>query len=337
MNDHQDSNKRPLISVIVPVYNTEKFFPCCLDSIQRQTFTDFEVIVVDDGSTDHSGSIADEYAASDSRIHVIHKGNGGLSDARNVGLEHARGDVISYVDSDDEIRPDMLRTMYTAMQENDADIVVCGYYKVWPEKIVEVEAMNKPGNYDRQTALELLLTDKIDPAACNKLYRRKDLKREFPKGYYHEDNAVMGYWFLEAERITFMSEKLYLYRQRKDSIMHRSDNAKSSHDWFHCLTKRHDAVMGIETLEKIAGQRMVIWGERLFDRLANGESSLREKRHYARLLANDLKPFICGTDRCLSRRRHVRLRIIQLFPLAFVTYRTCTQKFKHLFQNLFRR
>ena len=315
------------ISIIIPVYNTEQFLPACLRSVLNQTFTDFEIIIVDDGSTDRSGLIADGYAQKDARIRVIHKENGGLSDARNVGLTHATADIIGYVDADDEIRPNMLQVMYDAMQSHKADIVVCGYYKVWPRKVQEVDAVSRPGDYDSNTALEWLLTDKVNPAACNKLYRRKVLTKAFPKGYCHEDNAVMAHWFAAAERITFLPDLLYLYRQRRNSIMHRRDNAKSSYDWFHCLTLRCDAVSGLPALHQTARQRMSLWGWRLLKRLANGGSSSKDKRRYAALLAKELRPFLRKKETKLSRKSYIRLKFISHFPSTYVTYRKLIHRF----------
>ena len=119
----------PKISVIVPVYNVEKYLPTCLDSIIAQSYKNLEIIVVDDGAKDSSGAICDEYAKKDVRIVSLHKQNGGLSDARNYGMQFMTGDYISFIDSDDYVHPDYISTLYNNLVENDADISICNFEK----------------------------------------------------------------------------------------------------------------------------------------------------------------------------------------------------------------
>lgn len=123
----------PKISVIVPVYNVAPYLKKCVDSIINQTFTDIEIILVDDGSTDESGTICDQYAQKDSRVKVIHKPNGGLSDARNSGLEVCSGEYIGFVDSDDWISPDMYETLIHFAVKEDLDVAMCGVLDIWPD------------------------------------------------------------------------------------------------------------------------------------------------------------------------------------------------------------
>ena len=125
----------PKISVIVPVYKAERYLSACIDSILAQTFTDFELLLIDDGSPDASGQICDEYAARDRRIVVIHKDNGGLSDARNAGLDICKGEYISFVDSDDWINDKFIQNLYSSIKKNDADIAVasCKYKSDSPQ------------------------------------------------------------------------------------------------------------------------------------------------------------------------------------------------------------
>ena len=122
-----EMEKQPLISVIVPVYNVENYLPRCLDSIINQTYTNLEILLVDDGATDNSGKLCDEYAQKDNRIRVFHKENGGVSSARNMGLDNATGEYIAFVDSDDYIDKCMYEIMLNSSVQNNADIVVCGY------------------------------------------------------------------------------------------------------------------------------------------------------------------------------------------------------------------
>lgn len=119
-------DRKPKISVIIPVYNAEKYLRKCIESVLNQTFGDFELLLVDDGSPDHSGEICDEYAQKDSRVHVFHKPNGGTANARNYGLDHSQGDYVAFIDNDDYVEPTYLGDMYSAMTHYDVDLVCCG-------------------------------------------------------------------------------------------------------------------------------------------------------------------------------------------------------------------
>ena len=126
----------PIVSVIVPVFNVEKYLDKCIESLIKQKLKDIEIILVDDGSTDLSGKICDEWKTKDSRIQVIHKKNGGLSDARNVGVELAKGKYIGFVDSDDYVSDDMFQILYQNIEKENADISICGMYHCYADKII---------------------------------------------------------------------------------------------------------------------------------------------------------------------------------------------------------
>ena len=134
-----------LISVIVPVYNVEKYISRCIESIMKQTYKNIEIILIDDGSTDNSGKICDEYSLKDDRINVIHKKNGGLSDARNTGLDIAKGKYISLIDSDDFVSKFFIETLYNTCKNENCEIAICEYERVYEEKeeISDLENDNK--------------------------------------------------------------------------------------------------------------------------------------------------------------------------------------------------
>ena len=127
----------PEVSVIIPVYKVEKYIHKCIDSVLNQTFRDIQVILVDDGSPDNCGHICDEYSKADKRVSVVHKENGGLSDARNAGMKYAEGNYILFVDSDDYIEHDMIEYMYSRIKDSDADMATCGIYEVYSDRIEE--------------------------------------------------------------------------------------------------------------------------------------------------------------------------------------------------------
>ena len=216
-----------LVSVIIPVYRTEQYLGRCIDSVMSQTYSNLEVILVDDGSPDACPQICDSYTNKDPRVKVIHKENGGLSDARNAGIESASGDYIAFVDSDDYIAPQMIQTLLQYVIDKKADISVCNYYKVFengeklyhPKTVQEKVMTNLEAMEDIFTASNL-----CEVITWNKLYAArlfKDTEIRFPVGKIHEDNFTTYKLFYEAQKVVYIDIPLYYYRQRNDSIMGR--------------------------------------------------------------------------------------------------------------------
>lgn len=183
--------QRDLISIIVPVYNMEQYLDRCVASILHQTYTDLEIILVDDGSSDSSPSMCDEYARQDSRIKVIHKRNGGLSDARNAGLSVATGSYIGYVDSDDWIEPNMYERMYKACIQNDAQIAVCKYKAVFKDRTID-KGSDETVVLSREELLNIYIFEHkkyvIYNSVWSKLFKRELVEDMlFPVGRNSED------------------------------------------------------------------------------------------------------------------------------------------------------
>lgn len=205
--------QNPLISVIIPIYNVEVFLRECLDSVLDQTYRNLEIILIDDGSSDKCGAICDEYAGKDSRIKVIHKENGGLSDARNAGLDICTGDFISFVDSDDFIHPKFIETLLNAILTTDADISMCFFTS---ENFVESSEMEKTNILDFVEHEAINLPTKF--VVWNKLYPRKYWEdNRFVKGVKHEDVCAFSFIF-EYKSIALLQSQLYHYRNREESI-----------------------------------------------------------------------------------------------------------------------
>lgn len=221
---------KELISVIVPVYNVEKYLHKCLNSIINQTYTNLEIILVDDGSTDKSGMICDEYSELDTRIKVVHQENGGLSAARNTGLDIMNGDLVTFVDSDDWIDCNMINKLYDILLEYNAEISCISFHKVFEDgkKKRRDIVNNKVIVYTGTEAIELLLYKKyVDTSACGKLYRKQDFSNiRYPKGILFEDLATTYRIFYGKKRIAYSQDKLYYYFQRKNSIMYQNFNHK---------------------------------------------------------------------------------------------------------------
>lgn len=214
----------PEISIIVPIYRVEKYLDDCVRSIQKQTFANLEIILVDDGSPDHCGAMCDSYAKEDSRIRVIHKSNGGLSDARNAGIEIARGEYLGFVDSDDMIAPDMYETLYHIIKQKDADIAVCGVQHCYKNSMRPADSFHSAecSVYfaDTWEAIRLLLEAKdITASCCTKLYKRaifSDIR--FPVGKLMEDAFVIVCLMERASLTAITTAKKYYYMHRENSI-----------------------------------------------------------------------------------------------------------------------
>lgn len=216
----------PLVSVIVPIYNVVDYLEQCILSITNQSYYDMQIILVDDGSTDGSEDICDRYELLDDRIEVIHKLNSGVSDARNYGLNCARGDYIAFVDSDDWVEPDMISVMVSEMN-SDVDLVVAGFYVERTNERVIGNAMAnlyKNGEKvlcDSRRALGILLEDKMDNFLWNKMYKKELFQNgnlRFPKSMTFEDVAIMHKIFMQAKNVCFINVPVYHYNIRKNGI-----------------------------------------------------------------------------------------------------------------------
>lgn len=213
---------RPLISVIVPVYNVERYISRCVDSILAQTYENLEIILIDDGSTDASGRICEAYKERDARIRTIHRSNGGMSAARNAGIQAAGGAYISFVDSDDYIAEDLIAYLYHLASSNCAQISVCGYQKLYEgsgyaAEPIHVEPVTVCGS---ENALSMLLYQNgIIASVWGKLFQGNLFQAvRFPEGRWHEDVAVMYRLLDSAEVIAIGTETKYFYVQRQGSI-----------------------------------------------------------------------------------------------------------------------
>lgn len=220
------------ISVIIPCYNVEKYIETCLESVLSQTYLNWEAVIVDDGSTDRTGVIADNYSSSDDRFRVFHKSNGGLADARNFGLSRATGEYLLFLDSDDFLMPGAMRALAECAAHGNSDIVVGDFVHV-DEKgivpdaiIVQEDLSNHAISQTGKKTLQDIYASKyhgLNLAAWGKLFRCclfSEHNIAFPKGKVHEDIATTFKLFYFAEKVTIVSDMAYAYRIRSGSIMH---------------------------------------------------------------------------------------------------------------------
>lgn len=304
----------PKISVIVPVYKAESFLPECIDSILSQSFRDFEVILVEDGSPDNSGRICDEYAAKCDRISVIHQENQGQAAARNHAMAQARGEWICFVDSDDLIHPRMLEWLYQAAEESGVPVSMCGM----------LEAVTLPGDFyqDREPVFQVLTMDEETltalhdadqyPAwvACAKLIRRELIESyPFREGRVYEDNEAVCHWLCQGGSLAKTEEQLYFYRGNPDSTTKTAFRLKSL-DYLWAL----ESIIGFYTDIGYEGMRQR-FVSRYIDaaiNCCNGARHLLHRPDVVRQIEKQTKTFL--------RRQHIRLTRQQFEALLDVTH-----------------
>lgn len=228
---------KPLISIIVPVYNVEEFLEKCIDSILNQTFKNFELILINDGSTDNSGNICEKYSKKDDRIIVIHKKNGGVSSARNVGLDLAQGEYIGFVDSDDFIEEDMYELLYTLITETKKDIANVGINFIYENIKVESSKYDKK-IFNKYEAMENLLKYKFyGDYIWTNLFKADLIKKFKFKNVYYEDIDLMYQLIDKSNGIVTIGKQKYNYLQRENSIT-KSKKLKLLEDKFLVCSKR---------------------------------------------------------------------------------------------------
>ena len=315
---------KSLISVIVPIYKVEDYLPKCVESIRNQTHSNLEIILVDDGSPDGCGAICDEFAKKDSRIRVIHKENGGLSDARNVGIEVAKGDYLAFVDSDDWLEPDAFEAMLALAEKYDAKMVCAGRYNedgatgtqskgLCPEKEEFV-----PG---KELVRRIFRWDHLDSAAWDKLYARELFQEiRYPVGRVVEDVPTTYHLVLLAGGAAMLPRPIYHYLCREQSITNAPVSPKSFHGPENAALVYEDIRAAYPELEPDARyfrtmyQRYIVQELDLADKSTRQEYA-REYAQYRRALRGQLR-FILGYDLFAGRRLELMLTALGLFRPA---------------------
>jgi glycosyltransferase involved in cell wall biosynthesis len=299
-----------LVSIIVPVYNVKTYLDACIESIVRQSYVEIEIVLVDDGSTDGSGELCDAWGRRDSRIKVIHKRNGGLSEARNKGLDIAQGTWILFVDSDDYIQVDLVKKCYEAIQIYKADLVFFDYEKV--EESCDREIPSKENNLierysGKEMLKEFIKNEKGSVISCNKMYHRKiwDTLR-FPVGRIHEDEYVIVDIWKQVDKAIYRKEVLYYYRQREGSILH-SKTLKSRYDavdafWLRCEKLKEDPELYYQALGKY------------FNAAIDLCSFERKKQKRKKIIEQIKMNWDPQVKNYLKKRKKIRLNIFYLCP-----------------------
>ena len=306
------------VSIIVPVYQVENYIRQCIDSILVQTFTDFELILVDDGSKDRSGKICDEYAVLDQRVKVIHKENGGLSDARNCGMDQAVGNYFMFVDSDDYIAPTMLEYLYKALMNKEADIAVCNFLHFFEEDRKRDFSTNIQSEV--LSGAEIFYSRKnervygIWTVAWNKLYKRETLGNvRFRFGKYHEDEFWTNDIYQMDIKVVTIPECLYYYRQRDNSIMGRK-NIKRDFDILEALQERI-AVYFMDERHADQAYKVMIFS---LEYLAESKKLITNKDEENQFLQAEKK-----TKDMIKRLKKMNLSKIKRVSLVFIGMNPC--------------
>lgn len=268
---------KKLVSIIVPVYNVEQYLDKCIESIVTQSYINLEIILVDDGSKDKSGEICDIWAKKDRRIKVIHKKNGGLSDARNKGLDIVTGDIISFVDSDDYVSEYFYEKLINIMEQTNSDIVECEFKKFNENEIVDYT--NKDTiefiSFNTEDAIKnLILNCRLSTTVWNKIYKTNVIKRlKFRVGKTNEDDFYTYLAFNNAKKITKVQDELYYYLQRPESIMgkvyklNRLDEIEAKYERLKYIERNYKNLVLIAKQDTILGslyayQRLLKDGEK---------------------------------------------------------------------------
>lgn len=212
-----------MVSVIIPVYNVQDYLARCVDSVLCQSYKDLEIILVDDGSTDHSGALCDDYASRDSRIKVIHKSNGGLSDARNAGLDVMTGDYVTFIDADDYVHPYFVELLLRGLHESGSQIAVCRWQELndgEEHKSVDTQYLDTV-TFTRDEAINSIFYQQdLNHSACSRIFKAeifKDLR--FPVGVLYEDLAIIYPVLSKVEKVALIQPAMYYYMHREGSII----------------------------------------------------------------------------------------------------------------------
>lgn len=303
-----------LVSVIVPVYNVERYLEACIKSICTQSYSDIEIILVDDGSTDRSGEICDEWERRDSRIHTIHKENGGLSDARNVGIEQSNGSWLMFVDSDDTISLNSVEQMYCAAVNNNCELAVCNMVRTYDDGSAEsfYAPVTELTVWDGQQRYETLK----QPSVCNKLFRA-DLfeKIQFPKGKFYEDTFVYHVLVHRANKIALTGHDGYFYLSRRESIIGQKKYTDRYFDFIEAVYTR---------MTYLINHQVAHYAEEaclsLYVAVSNGEKYIQKTEDNAMMFQQMYRWYQVAYDHLMRQpdtgiKQRIRLIMLRYWPM----------------------
>lgn len=304
-----------LVSVIIPVYNVEKYLKKCVDSVLNQTYRNLDIILVDDGSTDLSGKMCDELGIDDKRVTVIHKQNGGLSDARNAGLNVARGEYYAFVDSDDYISSDMIEIMVNSARENSCEIAICNMVRF-------SESGESALFYHPVAQKQILLGENRfktlkQPSVCNKLFKASLFQNiRFPKEKYYEDTFVYHELLYRAKCVVLTGSNSYWYLERSDSIVGSPKYTSRYFDFIEAVWKRAEFL--IENNVKSYGEEACL---SLYAAFSSAVKYIKRDRKnkqnfkIAREQYNFAYTVLMKQNNSISLKQKIRLFLLKYLPI----------------------
>ena len=310
------------ISVIIPVYNVAKYLPKCIDSVLNQTYKNLEIILVDDGSTDESGKISDEYSYKDNRVKVIHKKNGGPGDARNTGIKEATGKYIGFIDSDDFIETDMYEILLKTLYDYDADIVQCALYRITENNIILPKYYSGTvEQFDVTSALEEFIRKrKFNNNIFNKIYK-KDLIQgnEYPVDVYSGDVVFNYKIFARAQKLVSIEIPKYYYVKRKESIVGSLAYLEKMDGFYVYLGRLEFIYKNFPSLSNLALERFYKYLIKIYIKIKENEYIDKDKKK-----RNLIKNYITTNYRSLmsnpliNRKHKMLLKILNInFELGY--------------------
>ena len=305
-----------MISIIIPVYNVSDYLDTCVASIVRQTYALWELILVDDDSTDDSSSKCDEWATKDKRISVIHNLHAGPAVARNTGIERARGEYVYFMDSDDWIEADTLEYMLERMQQYDVDIVGCGVYFDYPTHSKQKAYVKKDCVLSRTEALQMIITGALPSYLPLLLWRRSVVQEPYVDVPCYEDYATGYKWFAHARRVAMFTTAKYHYIQRQGSILHTNRRDKFLVDIYrdrHNYILQHD-LMAEDECKAVTVRNFI----KLAKDFARKPLSYDERLDFILLVREQIREYLPVSFRQLGLKRWLRLQLLRVSPAFFV-------------------
>lgn len=309
---------KPLISVIIPAYNIENYIKRSLKSVCEQTYTNLEIIVINDGSTDSTGGIIDEMASLDSRIVPIHKQNAGVSAARNTGLDRATGDYIGFVDGDDIIDKDMYELLISNAIQYNADISHCGYKMVFPDRVDYYYGTGELRIQDNYKGIfDLIKADKVEPGLCNKLYKREVIgEKKLDESIKINEDVLFNYYlFKEAKKSVFEDVPKYHYMVRRNSASTSKVNMNKVKDPLTVVQEMMNQEVG--EVYSLLEKRYLYLLEKVST--MNNVQHSKELQEYQELKRSELKELLQGNDlkASYSKKERFQLKLAIVSPILY--------------------
>ncbi|MDD5861454.1 MAG: glycosyltransferase family 2 protein [Prevotella sp.] len=240
-----------MISIIMPVYNSENYLKEMIDSIILQSYSDWELLLIEDGSTDHSLEICNEYVQKDRRISLIQQLNGGPGVARNTGIARAKGEYVYFADSDDWMESNMLESLLNVIKAYDADMVVTNYWEEYPNKSKLIQCLEKGVHvYNNMESIRLVFSNRVFSCLWSMLFKRSVLVEEFPPTSLYEDYITLQKWVSHVRKLATVGTAYYHYRQHPASLIHTRDKLASKESFMEAFLKRWEYIKLNHILEK---------------------------------------------------------------------------------------